>query len=63
MFQFGTREKRFDPKDILEFVEIQKQAEQFKLEEIMPIRKKVKSKMMNIDFQKKKINLEMNRVV
>ena len=63
MFLFGPREKRFDPKDILEFVEAQKQAEQFKLEEIMPIRKKVKSKTMNIDFQKKKINLETNRVV
>ena len=63
MFLFGTREKRFDPKDILEFVEAQKQAERIKLEEIIPIKKKVKSKTMNIDFQKKKINLEMNRVV
>lgn len=62
MFQFGTREKRFDPKDILEFVEIQKQVGQFELD-VKPIRRKSKCKTINIDFQKRKINLEMNRVV
>ncbi len=62
MFQFGTREKRFDPKDILEFVEIQKQVGQFELD-IKPIKRKSKCKTINIDFQKRKINLEMNRVV
>lgn len=62
MFQFGTREKRFDPKDILEFVEIQKQVGQFELD-IKPIKRKSKCKTINVDFQKRKINLEMNRVV
>ena len=62
MFQFGTREKRFDPKDVLEFVEIQKQVGQFELD-IKPVKRKSKCKTINIDFQKRKINLEMNRVV
>lgn len=62
MFQFGTREKRFDPKDIFEFVEIQKQVGQFELD-IKPIKRKSKCKTINVDFQKRKINLEMNRVV
>jgi len=62
MFQFGTRDKRFDPKDLKEFVEIQKQTTQFDLD-IKPVKRKTKSKTINIDFQKRKINLEMNRVV
>lgn len=62
MFQFGTRDKRFDPKDLKEFIEIQKQIVQETLE-IKPVRRKVKSKTIDVDFQKRKINLEMNRVV
>lgn len=62
MFQFGTREKRFDPNDVKEFVEIQKQVAQETLE-IKPIKRKAKCKTINVDFQKRKINLEMNRVV
>ena len=53
MFQFGTRDKRFDPKDLKEFIEIQKQLAQETLE-IKPIRRKTKSKTMNVDFQKEK---------
>lgn len=62
MFLFGTRDKRFDPKDVKEFVEIQKEVVQDTLE-IKPIKRKTKSKTINVDFQKRKINLEMNRVV
>lgn len=62
MFQYGTREKRFDPKDIEEFVEIQKQTAQETLE-IKPVKRKIKTKTINLDFQKRKINLEQNRVV
>lgn len=62
MFLFGTRDKRFDPKDVKEFVEIQKEVAQDTLE-IKPIKGKTKSKTINVDFQKRKINLEMNRVV
>lgn len=62
MFLFGNREKRFDVNDIKEFVEIQKQVAQETLE-IKPIKRKAKCKTINVDFQKRKINLEMNRVV
>lgn len=58
----GTREKRFDPKDVLEFVEMQKQVGQFELD-IKSIRRKAKSKTINVDFQKRKINLELNKVI
>lgn len=61
-FKVGARDYRFDIRDIKEFVEIQKQLNQDILE-IRPIRKKTKSKTINVDFQKRKINLEMNRVV
>lgn len=61
-FKVGTRDYRFDPRDIEEFVNIQKQIVQEDLQ-IKPIKPKSKCKTMNIDFQKRKINLEMNRVV
>ena len=58
----GSRDKRFDPKDVKEFVEIQKSLAQEDLI-IQPIKKKAKCRTANIDFQKRKINLELNRVV
>lgn len=63
-FKVGTRDYRFDPRDIEEFVNIQKQIAQEDLQ-IKPIKIKTKAKCktVNIDFQKRKINLEMNRVV
>ena len=61
-FKVGTRDYRFDPRDIEEFVNIQKQIAQEELQ-IKPIKPKAKCKTVNIDFQKRKINLEMNRVV
>lgn len=62
MFQFGTRDKRFELKDLKEFIEIQKQLAQETLE-IKPTKRKAKSKTVNINFQKRKINLELNRVI
>lgn len=61
-FKVGTRDYRFDIQDIKEFVETQKQLAQDTLK-INPIKRKVKNKTLNVDFQKRKINLEMNRVV
>lgn len=61
-FKIGAKDYRFDRKDIENFVEIQKQLAQ-EILEIKPIKRKAKSKTVNIDFQKRKINLEMNRVV
>ena len=61
-FPVGSNDKRFDIKDIEEFIEIQKTLAQDSLK-IVPIKRKAKSKTLNIDFQKRKINLEQNRVV
>lgn len=61
-FKIGSKDYRFDPKDVEKFVETQKQFNQDELE-IKPIRKKAKCKTINVDFQKRKINLEHNRVV
>lgn len=62
MFQFGTRDKRFDPKDVRDFIEIKKMEVQENLE-IKPMKRKTKCRTVDIDFQKRKINLELNRVV
>lgn len=61
-FKVGTRDYRFDIQDIKEFVEIQKQLAQDTLK-INPVKRKVKHKTLNVDFQKRKINLELNKVV
>lgn len=63
-FKVGTRDYRFDIQDIREFVETQKQLSQDTLE-IKPMKRKrkTKNKTINVDFQKRKINLELNKVV
>lgn len=63
-FKVGTRDYRFDIQDIKEFVETQKQLSQDTLE-IKPMKRKrkTKNKTINVDFQKRKINLELNKVV
>lgn len=60
--KIGTQ-YRFDLKDIEEFEEKLKNEEQEKLIQIYPIRKKRKSKTLNVDFEKIRINRELNRVV
>lgn len=61
-FKVGPRDYRFDPQDIKKFVETQKELNQEDLE-IKPIKRTAKSKTINVDFQKRKINLEMNKVI
>ena len=60
--KIGTQ-YRFDLKDIEEFEERLKNEEQEKLIQIYPIKKKKKSKTLNVDFEKMRINRELNRVV
>lgn len=60
-FPVGTKDYRFDMKDILEFVEMQKQIAQMEKIKEIPMKKKVKHK--TIDLQKRRINLEFNRVI
>ena len=60
--KIGTQ-YRFDLKDIEKFEERLKNEEQEKLMQIYPIKKKRKSKTIDFDIKKMKINKELNRVV
>lgn len=59
----GQRDYRFDPKDVEEFAEHLKELAQEKIIQNNPIRKKYPHKTMHIDFEKIRINKELNRVV
>lgn len=59
----GTKDYRFTEKDVDEFIEIKKQLAEQELEPIKPIKRKTKCRTLNIDYQKRKINLELNKVV
>lgn len=59
--EIGSKDYRFSEKDVFEFIEIKKQLTEQKKEKINPI--KIKNKKLNIDYQKRKINLEMNKVI
>lgn len=61
-FKVGQREWRFSKRDILEFVERQKEISQMEID-IQPVKRKTRHKQANVDFEKRKINLEMNRVI
>ena len=54
---------RFDLKDIEEFEQKLKDEQQEKLIQIYPIKTKRKCKTINIDYEKRRINLTQNRVV
>lgn len=57
------KQYRFDLKDIEEFEQRLKNEQQEKIIQIYPIKKKNKCKTINIDYEKRKINLTQNRVV
>ena len=54
---------RFDLKDIEEFEEKLKEEQQEKLIEIYPIKRKSKSKTIQVDYEKIRANKVLNRVV
>lgn len=54
---------RFDLKDIEEFEEKLKEQQQEKILQIYPIKQKRGYKTVNVDYEKKKINLTQLRVV
>lgn len=60
--KIGTQ-YRFDLKDIEEFEQKLKDEQQEKLIQVYPIMKKRKHHTVNIDYEKKKINLTQLRVV
>lgn len=59
----GSKDYRFKQTDLETFAEHLKEIAQQEIVQIYPIKRKSKSKTVNIDFQKRKINLEMNKVV
>ena len=62
----GTRDYRFERKDVEEFAEHLKELAQQELLEIYPIKKirqRRKSKTINLDYEKLRINRELNKVV
>lgn len=63
VFKVGSRDYRFFKKDVLEFIEIQKQANQDEMIRQYPIKRKTIHKKLDIDYQKRKINLEQLKVV
>ncbi len=54
---------RFDLKDIKEFEEKLKEEQQEKLIEVYPIKRKSKSKTIQVDYAKIRANKVLNRVV
>lgn len=60
-FKIGAKDYRYRAKDIEEFLENEIQASQFEMININPIKRKAKHR--TIDLQKRRINLELNKVV
>ena len=59
----GQRDYRFDQKDVEEFAEHLKELAQEKIIQSNPIKRKYPHKTLAIDFEKMRINRELNRVV
>lgn len=57
------KEYRFDIKDIEEFEEQLKTKSQERVMDIKPVKQKYRCKTVNIDYEKRKINLEELRVI
>lgn len=59
----GSKDFRFKQEDVEEFAEHLKELAQEEIIQVNPIRRKAKSKSLNIDYEKMRINRELNRVV
>ncbi len=59
----GSKDYRFDEKDVEEFAENLKELAQIDMLQTYPIKRKAKSKTLNVDYEKIRINRELNRVV
>ena len=59
----GQKDYRFKQDDLEEFTEHLKELAQEKIVQLNPIKRKAKCKTINIDYEKRKINLELNKVV
>ena len=59
----GQKDYRFKQEDLEEFAEHLKERAQEKVIQVSPIKRKTKHKTLNIDFEKRRINLELNKVI
>lgn len=59
----GSKDYRYKQQDIEEFAEHLKDLAQEKIIQTNPIRRKARSRTLNIDYEKRRINLELNKVV
>lgn len=59
----GQKDYRFKQEDVEEFAEHLKELAQEKIIQANPIRRKTKCKTLNVDYEKRRINLELNKVV
>lgn len=59
----GKKDFRFKKEDLEEFAEHLKELAQYEVIQKNPIRRKTKCKTINIDYEKRRINLELNKVV
>lgn len=63
-FPVGEKDFRFEIEDVEEFKEIKKRIGSEELKQLYtPTKRKTKSKSINIDFEKIRINKELNKVV
>jgi len=61
--EIGSKDYRYDMKDVKEFEEHLKELTQEKMIKIYPIKRKHGCKTIDVDFEKIRINRELNRVV
>lgn len=59
----GQKDFRFKQEDLEEFSEHLKELAQEKIIQVNPIRGKRKSRTLNVDYEKRRINLELNKVI
>lgn len=59
----GQKDFRFKQEDLEEFAEHLKELAQQEIKQIYPVKRKARSKTVNIDYEKIRINRELNRVV
>lgn len=59
----GQKDFRFKQEDVEEFAEHLKELAQEKIIQINPIKRKTRSRTLNVDYEKRKINLELNKVI
>lgn len=61
--EIGAKDYRFLEKDVADFIVTKKQMAEQRIDNLFPIKTKVKHKKLDFDYQKRRANLELNKVV